>query len=574
MSDRLHDELLTRVHDMMNAEDSDVENVSSEQESLRAQAVMARVIESVRSEEHSIRRVARPARRTVRRRILATVSLVVAVVLVAGVLVSTLGHSGRLNTPVTTAWQSGNSLTTKSGGFPRHGTWLLANDSLSGTWQQVPVGPPGSGVTCPTVSACYEMDEITTSPSENAPLVSVSFYASADDGMTWTQYTMPSGFSPTTTLSCGSADACDAGGAYNGQYVLVSTTNGGHSFTMAPLPSTVGALLSLSCTFDQFCGGLTSVKGPQSSIFRPDTVGFGQSTNATFLSTSNGGSTFSSSTIAAVNSLWTLECISSLHCVALGNQGSLNSGATNWGQGVMETTNDGGTTWTSTDLPSGFEVGPDPGLSCADALHCSVTGKIDVAFKNPPACVTMPHSSNVPTPSVGNAGTPDAALETIVQFESSLMTSANLRATSGTEDFGCMWPPEEAVSEIMSTTDGGITWTPDEFPANAPAPTLFGLSCPTINDCWTSGTDQTVQQVPGGADPSESVILGTTNGGATWSTVTFAVPAGSWSFESAFGDGIAHLSCPTENVCVANGIGIADATSLPFYRLVIPSSTN
>lgn len=83
-----------------------------------------------------------------------------------------------------------------------------------------------------------------------------------------------------------------------------------------------------------------------------------------------------------------------------------------------------------------------------------------------------------------------------------------------------------------------------------------------------------MQQVPGGADYSESVILGTTDGGVTWSTVTFNVAPGSSSFESAFGDWINGIDCPTANACVANGIGMADAASLPFYRLAIPNSTN
>jgi len=239
----------------------------------------------------------------------------------------------------------------------------------------------------------------------------------------------------------------------------------------------------------------------------------------------------------------------------------------------METTNNGGDTWTAAAMPSGFAVGVDSVLSCADALHCSVSGRVDVAFENPPACATMNHPSNSPTSYPVTAGAPSAAIETIVQFESSLITSANLRAIPGTEGFGCMWPSETPVSDIMSTTDGGNTWTPEQLPASVPGPDLLGLSCPTDNECWASGSDENVQQVPGGADNSESVLLGSTDGGATWSTVTFSVPSGTPSFQSAFGDGIGSISCPTVHVCMANGVGMVDSASLPFYRLVIPSST-
>ncbi len=73
--------------------------------------------------------------------------------------------------------------------------------------------------------------------------------------------------------------------------------------------------------------------------------------------------------------------------------------------------------------------------------------------------------------------------------------------------------------------------------------------------------------------PRESILLGTIDGGATWSTVTFNVPPGTPSFQSSFGDGIGRISCPTANVCTATGIGMADSASLPFYSLAIPSVT-
>lgn len=581
MSDQLRDELLERISVVMSAEDLDVEsaNDSSENVSQRAQAVIARVLENVHSGATPRRHVKHPhglSARPFRGRIVVAVSMAVVLILLAGVLVSIVSGSGRLDSPITTSRQSGRTLITKLLGgsaLPHHGTWMLADDTLSGTWQQIPVGPPGVGLTCPTASACYEMDKVTAAPVENSPLLSVSFYASSDDGVTWAEYTMPSGFSPTTSLSCGSDRDCDAGGTYNGQPVLVSTINGGHSFTVAPLPSTVGTLFSLSCSSGEFCGGLASVEAPYSPIYHPGALGESHPTNATFVATDDNGSTFTSSAITPGNSLWTLECMSSLNCVALGTQGSSSDGTTDWAEGVMETTNDGGNTWASTLMPSGFAVGNNSVLSCADALHCSVSGQLSVPFENPPACATMNHPSDSSASLPVTSGVPSAAIEPIVQFESSLITSANLKAIPNTAGFGCSWPPETQVSDIMSTADGGKTWTPEQFPASVVAPSIYGLSCPTDNECWVSGYDETEQLVPGGANPGESVILGTTDGGTTWSTVTFNVPSGSPSFQTAFGDGIASISCPTANVCAANGVGMADAASLPFYRLVIPSSS-
>ena len=63
MSDQLRDELLERISEVMSAEDLDVESAddSSENESQRAQAVLARVLENVQSGATPRRHVKRPA---------------------------------------------------------------------------------------------------------------------------------------------------------------------------------------------------------------------------------------------------------------------------------------------------------------------------------------------------------------------------------------------------------------------------------------------------------------------------------------------------------------------------------
>src|ERR1022692_3291257 len=117
MSDQLRDELLKRVSDVMSAEDS--ANNSSENESQRAQAVLARVIENVQCEERPRRHVKRPywlSARSFRGRVVATASVAFAMILLVGVLVSIVGGNSRLDSPITTSRQSGKSLITKQVG--------------------------------------------------------------------------------------------------------------------------------------------------------------------------------------------------------------------------------------------------------------------------------------------------------------------------------------------------------------------------------------------------------------------------------------------------------------------------
>src|ERR1019366_10778275 len=99
MSDQLRDELLKRVSEVMSAEDVDSANESSENEGQRAQAVLARVIENVQCEERPRRHVKRPywlSARSFRGRVVVTVSVAFAMILLAGVLVSIVGGSSRL----------------------------------------------------------------------------------------------------------------------------------------------------------------------------------------------------------------------------------------------------------------------------------------------------------------------------------------------------------------------------------------------------------------------------------------------------------------------------------------------
>lgn len=165
----------------------------------------------------------------------------------------------------------------------RTGTWKLMDDPLSGTWQQNTTGgPPPGSLSCPTTSTCYTMSGHYTSPLFGAQPISVDLYVSTDVGATWKTLPMPQGFVPTSPIACGGASDCAAGGNDNGQSVLVTTNDGGASFAINPLPSGVGHLDTLSCPSTGFCAGLAA--DSQYLDVTPS--------DATFLSTSDGGKTF------------------------------------------------------------------------------------------------------------------------------------------------------------------------------------------------------------------------------------------------------------------------------------------
>jgi photosystem II stability/assembly factor-like uncharacterized protein len=172
-------------------------------------------------------------------------------------------------------------------------------------------------------------------------------------------------------------------------------------------------------------------------------------------------------------------------------------------------TTDDGAHWSAGVFPAGFD--PEQ-LSCANALDCSVIGAIN------------PSGSPV------------------------------------------------SVPKLASTTNGGKSWAFDPIPTDVPGPNFIGLSCPGPKECWVSGGEAVSQQIGNTTDGDSSMILGTTDGGATWSRVTFSVPHGAPNYDGQSFQSIGLISCATANVCVALGATAQGSPSAPAYSLVVPRS--
>jgi photosystem II stability/assembly factor-like uncharacterized protein len=482
-----------------------------------------------------------------RRPRLAVAFAVAAVVMVlAGLLV--LGGGGNPGKEPT-------SVTAKTG------TWKLTDDVLSGTWQQYTSGPPPGSFTCPTTSICYTMSGQYASPMAGSPLLSESLYVSTDAGATWVGSLMPQGFAPTSSIACGGASSCAAGGTDNGQSVLATTTDGGKTWTFAPLPQGVGHLDTLSCPSNTYCAGLAA----DSEFLQIGT------TDATFLSTSDSGKTFTDKPILAGDSMQSLTCSTSLDCTAVGWNDLL--GANDWTSGVAARTTDGGETWTPGSLPAGLGVNSSSQLSCADASHCSMTGTIAISVQNPPQCAGIPQPSSGGTSAKTPPSPQSPAVHAIAQAES-LAEAKEVLKDAGSGGFSCN-PMSQPVliGAIASTRDGGLSWTPNPLPAAVPEPFFWGLSCPTDNQCWATGSDAVPQQVGTSHNGGSPMLLATIDGGSTWSNVTFSVPQGAPNYLGQSYLSMGSISCPSTSICVALGSGAQSAPSVPTYSLVVPGSS-
>ena len=63
------------------------------------------------------------------------------------------------------------------------------------------------------------------------------------------------------------------------------------------------------------------------------------------------------------------------------------------------------------------------------------------------------------------------------------------------------------------------------------------------------------------------MLLGTTDGGSTWSKVTFSAPAGASNYDEQSYLSLGFITCPTANVCIANGTTAQGSPTAPIYSL-------
>ncbi len=371
------------------------------------------------------------------------------VALVAAAVVLTTGGGG-LTAPVTTTWQAGHVFSARpagSGPLARHGTWALMDDALSGTWQQNVAGPPPGYFTCPDASTCFALSGSYASDQASSA-TSVSLYASTDFGTTWSTYALPSGFLSTSPLACSGATDCAAGGTYDSQPVLVTTNDGGHSFTIDPLPAGVGVIYSLSCPSAESCRGLVAAHTDSNQT----------PIDATFLSTNDGGVQFQDSVIVAGDSMEELACPSVSSCTLIGVSDSSRTGDAM--SGVTAVTDDGGQTWSTGAFPLGFGIDYLSGISCADAQHCSVTGLIAMPIANPPECSSITASSPKPTSSTPPPQSPAVRAVANEEYRDAMAAFKGTIGKIVTCSIG--GDGETDISDVASTSDGGLTWTPEQ----------------------------------------------------------------------------------------------------------------
>jgi photosystem II stability/assembly factor-like uncharacterized protein len=468
----------------------------------------------------SVRIPPRPPRA---RRQMVLVSAAALVLALAIAMTAILSGQSRLSGPITTSWEAAHVLPPASS-VPRSTTsgWQLVGDIVHTGWQLHTAGPVPGSLTCPTPSVCYVIGDTAKSPS--GPPQFGALYVSGDAGNSWSVLPLPSELNAPSNLSCSNTETCAAGGVLNGQSVFLLTTDGGHQWHIVPL-NLGGDLILLTCASTNVCNGIVAPSSWASTLYLPPGK---QLPTESFVRTTNAGDSWTSHPFPPSDSVVSMNCVTALDCVAVGYPyspvGPASHPSAPSASGFVVSTSDGGDHWSTGQLPHGFGFTyVNTGISCTDATHCMALGVIVVP--NSDECGKVP--------AVG----------------------------------GCSTGSTTIVSGIATTADGSATWQMRPLPSDVLLPQMSAVSCASTTICWLAGEEAVPQENgTGGTNGGSAVVLGTLDGGATWTRTTFTIPPG--APEDIGQDSymaIGQISCPTTTACIALGISDQGSSTTPVY---------
>jgi photosystem II stability/assembly factor-like uncharacterized protein len=332
--------------------------------------------------------------------------------------------------------------------------WTLVGD-VSPLWHETPSQGLTQSLflTCPTATTCY-----VPGPG--------GLEATRDAGKTWSVVAgTPTTLSPPpSNVTCVSVSTCAvvSWSSSNGRALFMETVDAGKTWVRRPAPSWLSSLyppgttsfgpVSLSCSTAATC----SVVASNSS-----------GTLVGAFVTSNGGRSWSASSLPSGSSYAALRCFPSGQCILAGQYGAAYS-------------TDGGRTWSSGTGYSG--PGTPALLSCSNALDCMVMG------------IGNPAGAAAPWAAVTNDGgrrwstAKGVGLPTGDAFGLSCSTGSDCWASAGGPRLLYIPPRSWPGAVIVSTTNGGATWQRDALPQGVG--NVQGVSCPSSNTCFALAWSQ------------------------------------------------------------------------------------
>jgi hypothetical protein len=343
--------------------------------------------------------------------------------------------------------------------------------------------------------------------------------------------TLPAPVNSLTSLDCVNSLHCwavgssvGAAGAPNGAAVI-ATANGGTTWTVETVPTTVAYLSGISCSDQHHCtavGQATSTSNGQGAI----------------ITTSDGGATWTAATVpAGVLDVTAITCQRNRRCLA--------TGSTSLGTTVLVA---------SPAQPVWVQRGPLPptlvgatSITCPDAQHCWVTAHVavDVDHVAGQVAVTTDGGTTWATTAApkgagylndivcargsgGNGGLP---------FTSTTVPPTTAPSTTA--------PSTSPSATASGTTPGSTTTVPPA--TTAPPPSTTTTTAPAgVPGAWCVAVGTSAATVTG-TRTGHGMILTTVNGGTSWSSQVVAPGAAT----------LMGVSCTAVNSCVTVGSAVA-----------------
>lgn len=369
-------------------------------------------------------------------------------------------------------------------------------------------GPPlGDGrataLACPTTSIC----EVVAADGALAA-------RTVDGGEIWTAETLPTGVTGLYGVACPKKAVCEAVGEGTQGGVALSTQNGGLTWTVSTLPSGVlpGSIACPSVTSCELVGPPGGIGGSPSAM-----------------GTADGGAVWTAQNLGVPvstnqESVSGVACATTSSCEAVGTLAPTTGGCVrdvncNIYMGLVIGTTDAGGTWTAQSLPQ--PVGTLSSVACASSSSCEAVG-----YGTDGDVVLGTDDGGTNWTQQGTTFLPGSILAGVACPSSSACQAVGTSANAGL---------------ILGTTNGGSTWTNESVPTNVEA--LLGIDCPSTSVCEAVGTETVPSEgVPVG------VVLGTTDGGASWSEQTLPTVEGP----------LFAVACSSNSTCEVVGTDVAD----------------
>lgn len=430
------------------------------------------------------------------------------------------------------------------------GSFTMYTNNSGASWSQGGIPNPSDSlysIQCITANDCL----LTGSEfNQSSSAYSGMILQSTNFGVSWSALTIPASVTFVESISCIDANSCVATGATSNQIISIQTNNGGATWGINQFATNVNELLTVSCSSSTICivgGDETNSGNSIGAIFRSNnfggswtpipleqgaglldsvsctgplfcvTVGAGGASGAVVQYSTNGGSTWSTSSVpAGINWLYAVNCPTSSLCIAGGYEYNSSTQQTS---GVIIYSTDSAQTWSLATVPT--NVGLIDGISCTGQTFCAAVGNTSNSTQSGLVLLSTTQGTswtNSPLPAGTSSFSGVSCVGSGFCVAAGQVTGANTGVASGI---------------TATTTDGGTTWTLGTTPINSGY--LNGVYCSSTTTCLSVGSNNSQTS-------SAGVIYSSTDGGLQWTQINISSSAN-------FLDGITCSS----SLCFASG---------------------